>query len=148
MGHMTISLHLLSIPEYKVKQKGAPTHLMGENQIYRVATSRVSLEVTWIWATQEPFRPPNLVPSIISILAITPEGGLFTVVPWRFRQRKFEKSLQVCHLQFMLHQPALPTTIGTRQATLPRNQQPALSLAPSSCKMAITAVTLGAPPVG
>ena len=37
--------------------------------------------------------------------------------------------------RFMLHQPALPTTIGTRQATLPRNQQPALSLAPSSCKV-------------
>ncbi|XP_036179176.1 transcription factor 4 isoform X17 [Myotis myotis] len=72
---------------------------MGENQTYRVATSRVSLEVTWIWAIQEPFRPPNLVPSIISILAITPEGGLFTVVPWRYRQRKFGKFLQVCHLQ-------------------------------------------------
>ncbi|XP_036179178.1 transcription factor 4 isoform X18 [Myotis myotis] len=71
---------------------------MGENQTYRVAT-RVSLEVTWIWAIQEPFRPPNLVPSIISILAITPEGGLFTVVPWRYRQRKFGKFLQVCHLQ-------------------------------------------------
>ncbi|XP_036179174.1 transcription factor 4 isoform X15 [Myotis myotis] len=96
---MTISLHLLSIPEYKVKQKGAHIHLMGENQTYRVATSRVSLEVTWIWAIQEPFRPPNLVPSIISILAITPEGGLFTVVPWRYRQRKFGKFLQVCHLQ-------------------------------------------------
>ncbi|XP_036179175.1 transcription factor 4 isoform X16 [Myotis myotis] len=95
---MTISLHLLSIPEYKVKQKGAHIHLMGENQTYRVAT-RVSLEVTWIWAIQEPFRPPNLVPSIISILAITPEGGLFTVVPWRYRQRKFGKFLQVCHLQ-------------------------------------------------
>ncbi|KAB1256374.1 Transcription factor 4, partial [Camelus dromedarius] len=34
----------------------------------------------------------------------------------------------------MLHQQALPTTTGTRRATLPRNQQPALSPAPSSCK--------------
>lgn len=46
-----------------------------------------------------------------------------------------------------LLQPALPTTTGTHQAILPPSQQPALSLAPSSCKMAITAVTLGAPPV-
>uniref|UniRef100_A0A5F9D378 Transcription factor 4 n=1 Tax=Oryctolagus cuniculus TaxID=9986 RepID=A0A5F9D378_RABIT len=119
---------------WQVKQKEAPTHLMGENQTYRVATSRVSLEVTWIWATQEPFRPPNLAPSTISILAITPEEGLFTVLPWRYRQRKFEKFLQVCRLQSTLRQQALPTTIGTRQATPPQNQQPALSLAPSSCK--------------
>lgn len=144
---MTISLHLLSIPEYKVKQKGAHTHLMGE-KTFRVATSRVSSEGTWIWAIQEPFRPPNLAPSTISIQAIMPAGGLFTVVPWRYRQRKSEKFLRVCRLQSTLLQPALPTTTGTRQAILPPSQQPALSLAPSSCKMAITAATLGAPPAG
>lgn len=143
---MTICLHLLSIPEYKVNQKGARIRLMGEKTC-RVATSRVSLEGTWIWAIQEPFRPPNLAPSTTSILAITPGGGLFTVVPWRCRQRKSEKFLQVCPLQSTLLQQVLPTTIGTHQAILPPNQRPALSPAPSSCKMAITAVTLGAPPV-
>jgi hypothetical protein len=38
-------------------------------------------------------------------------------------------------LRSTLLQPALPTTTGTRQAILPPSQQPALSLAPSSCKV-------------
>lgn len=124
----------------------------GETELFFVClfsnTSRVSSEGTWIWAIQEPFRPPNLAPSTISIQAIMLAGGLFTVVPWRYRQRKSEKFLRVCRLQSTLLQPALPTTTGTRQAILPPSQQPALSLAPSSCKMAITAATLGAPPAG
>ncbi|CAO2613419.1 Transcription factor 4 [Lemmus lemmus] len=104
---------------------------MGE-KTYRVATSRASLEGTWIWAIQEPFRPPSLAPSTtISILVVTPGRGLFTVVPWRCRQRKSEKFLQVCPLQSMLLQQALPTTIGTHQAILPPSK-PAASTFPSS----------------
>lgn len=51
---------------------------------------------------------------------------------WSRQQAKLNRLL---FLRFMLHQQALPTTIGTRPATLPQNQQPALSLAPSSCKV-------------
>lgn len=148
LGHMTISRLLLSIPEYKVKQKGVHIHHMEETQIYKVATSKVSLEVTWILATQELFHPRNLALSTISILAITPEGGLFTVPLWKYKQRKFEKFHQVYHHQFMPRQQALLTTIGIHQVIHPQNQQPALFLAPFSCKMVITAVTHGAPPVG
>lgn len=148
LGRMTISLLPLSIPEYKVKQKGVRTHRMEEIRIYRVATSKVSLEVTWILATQERSPPLSLAPSTISILAITPGGGLSTAPLWKYKQRKFEKFLQVCHLQFMPRQQALPTTIGIHQVIHPQNQQPALFLAPSSCKMAITAATRGAPPAG
>ncbi|XP_025053940.1 transcription factor 4 isoform X8 [Alligator sinensis] len=133
-GHMTIFLLLLSIPEYKVKQKGVHIHHMEETQIYRVATSKVSLEVTWILVTQELSHQPNLALSTTNILAITPEGGLFTVPLWKYKQRKLEKFLQVYHLQFMPRQQALPTTIGIHQVIHPQNQQPALFLAPSSCK--------------
>lgn len=50
-------------------------------------------------------------------------------------------SMQIVELMWFsfprstLLQQALPTIIGTRQAILPPNQRPALSLAPSSCKV-------------
>lgn len=50
--------------------------------IFQKSFSKVSLEVTWKWATQAHSRPPNLALSTISILAITHEGGLCTVPLW------------------------------------------------------------------
>lgn len=147
-GHTTISLLLLSIPEYKVKQKGVRTRRMEEIRIYRVATSKVSWEGRWTSATPGRSPPASRAPSTTSTPAITPAGGLCTAPPWKYKQRKFGKFLQVCRPQFMPRQQALPTTIGIHQVIHPQNQQPALFLAPSSCKMAITAATRGAPPAG
>lgn len=148
LGLTTIFHRLMSILDYTVKQKGVHIHLTGETRIYRGATSKVFLVATWRSVAQEHYRPQNLALSTFSILAITPGGGRYTVATWRYRPRKFERFLPVCPPQFMPHQQVLRIITGTHRATHLQNLHPALFPAHSLCKMVITTVTHGVPPVG